>query len=280
MAHKITRFERFTVSAASGLWQGCRERQEDAAAIWHSSAPEAAQNILAVLADGVGGLRDGNKASRILVSSYGKQYKTKKVVELQKFLILANERLHQQKSGGAIAPDAESTLIALSITDEGICWQSVGDSLLYRRRAKQLQRLNTAHTLGTEIDRKLKNHEISWEAAAAQEDNRDVLTSVVSGDIINEVEFRTEEVLLGDRYIIASDGLQPLIDHHWEPLLDALESASATQTCDILIQELKALNAPQQDNVAIIVIDITRPAPPLSITKRFAKFLRLLLHKH
>lgn len=279
MALKITKFERFTVSAASAHWLGCRDRQEDAVAICRGSTSEGRQCVLAVLADGVGGLKDGKKASQLLISSYEKQYKKNKVVDLQEFLNEANKQLRRKKNSGAIDIDAESTLIALSITNEGICWQNVGDSLLYRRRAQQQQKLNTSHTLGTEIDRKLRNREISWEAAAAQEDNRDVLTSVVSGSIINEVEFQTEEAMPGDRYILATDGLLPLIDNHWEPLLDALDNTSPSQTCDLLIQELKALNSPHQDNVSIIVIDITHSTPPISIAKRFAQFLRQRFHK-
>ncbi|MDO5463942.1 MAG: protein phosphatase 2C domain-containing protein, partial [Akkermansia sp.] len=251
----ITAFESFTISAASAQWQGSRDKQEDAVAICHSSTTTNKQSFLATLADGVGGLEDGEKASRLLVTTYENLYKENNVIDLQRFLIQANEQLHRAKADGIIGMEAGSTLVALSISDKGMCWQHVGDSLLYRRRAKQLQKLNTPHNIGTDIDRKLQHHEISWEEAAAHEDEREILTSFVCGTNIQE-EFKTDTPQVGDRYIIASDGLQPLIENNWENLLDTLENTPADQTCDILIQEIKSINSPNQDNLSIIIIDI------------------------
>ena len=244
-------------------------------AICSSSVANGQRSVLAVLADGVGGLKDGEKASRLLVSTYEKQYKKNKDIDLQRFLAESNKQLHLKKTSGAMDIAAESTLIALSITDDRICWLNVGDSLLYRRRNKQLQKLNSAHTLGTEIDRKLRNNEISWEEAAALEDDRDILTSVISGTAINEIEFQSEEPELGARYIIASDGLQPLIDRHWENLLDAHENTPSPEMCNSLMQELMALNVPHQDNVSIIVIDITRSTGDSVTNSIFERFKQL-----
>lgn len=265
MNTRVTSFSNFHIAAACCQWIGGRDQQEDACCLQPAEDSNQAESFMAVLADGMGGVADGEKASRHLVDSFMCAYAGKcggsipTADTMALCLSYANQSLGDLKSEGRIDKDAGATFIALSISNDTMTWLNVGDSLLYRQQGNNITKINTAHTWQWELDRRVNSGEMTPEEAEAAPGPRHALYSAVCGEEYVEAELINDRPCrVGDRYIIASDGLQPLIDTGWEPLLNSPEvrSAPPVEVCNLLMNKLKLLRASNQDNTSIIIIDI------------------------
>ncbi len=256
----IINFTNYSISAAAATWEGCREYQEDT--VWLSDTDRAATagSFMAVLSDGMGGMDDGQDASKLIVSTYVNCHITKGGESLECFLNTANMALRDAKEAGTIRDGAGATLIAARVTENGIEWQSVGDSLLYLQRNGIVKKLNTAHTWGQKLASEVASGQITEEEAQAQAETKpsNALYEAVCGDFIKNHDEETDECRPGDRYIMASDGFTPLTDTAWEELLNStgIRQASPAEACEVLLMKLKKMNTEQQDNASIIIFDV------------------------
>lgn len=284
---KVT-FRNCTICATATKWIGQRERQEDRIGLC-PGPDESAPALLILLADGMGGMGNGDIAGEIIIKSYASHYhqavnttlqtdylrlanSAPSTVEddyetgrelLEECLNAANQRLAQEKLKGYMTEGAGATLIALYVTPGTIWWQSIGDSLLYHQRDSQINKINIAHNWGRLIDLDLQSGALTPQEATSQQHLRNTLSSAICGTHIPEIQYGRTELQTGDRFIIASDGLQPLINSGWEHMLNTPEIRNATSdtACKALIESLQNMNYPHQDNTAIIVLDILPPAP-------------------
>ena len=89
--------------------------------------------VIAVLADGMGGMAMGKEAGRTGVRTMLKTYGAKLPEEtisqaLKRALLRANQAVFDMADAQGLAEDAGATLIAAVIYQEMLCWISVGDS--------------------------------------------------------------------------------------------------------------------------------------------------------
>ncbi len=265
MNTRVTSFSNFQIAAACCQWIGGRDCQEDACYLHPAEDSNKAESFVAVLADGMGGVADGEKASRHVVDSFMCAYAGKcgggvlSAETLAGCLSYANKSLGDLKNDGRIDKDAGATFIALSISNDTMNWLSVGDSLLYRQQGNTISKINTAHTWQWELDRRVNRGEMTPEEAEAAPGPRHALYSAVCGEEDLEAELTDDRPCrVGDRYIIASDGLLPLIKTGWESILNSPEvrTAPPVEVCNLLMDTLKHLQSPNQDNTSIIIIDV------------------------
>ncbi len=263
----VTSFPTFSVAVAGGQWVGKRGNQEDCYGVLPAEDSGSATCVLALLADGVGGSHDGELASRCLVDSFSCAFSGEFASlgassrRLTESLLAANQHLMELKTSGQVHASAGATFIALSVQPEGIAALSVGDSLLYRQRGKRITKENQAHTWGWELQRRLEAGTMTAAEVAADTQPRHALYGVVCGEpdgipCADAMEGVPCEI--GDRYILASDGLAPLIERGWESMLNAPEwrKASPAKLRDALLAELRKIDAPHQDNATVVVVDI------------------------
>ncbi len=265
MNTRVTSLSNFHIAAAGCQWIGGREQQEDSYSLHPAEDSNRAQSFLALLADGMGGVADGEKASKHLVDSFLCAYAGKFGGEalttdtLVHCISYANQSLADCKREGRIDKEAGATFIALGISNEGLNWLNVGDSLLYRQHGTEITKINTAHTWQWELERRVNNGEMTPEEAAAAPGPRHALYSAVCGEDYLEAELvDNTECCVGDRFIISSDGLLPLVKTGWESLLNSpdVRSAAPAEVCELLMNKLRLLHVPNQDNTSIIVVDI------------------------
>lgn len=236
---------------------GDRENQQDAFGI--SNTAECAveeKGVLLVLADGMGGLCDGEKASMVAVVSclnYFEQYDIQKEVreELFEMLYQANHQIRAEL--GANAGAGGSTVIAVRIKERVVSWVSVGDSRLYLFREGDLQQLNREHNYAAQLTEMVANGEISEQEAMAHPQRR-ALTSYMGMDEILEIDCNEEELVLekGDRLLIMSDGIFGTLSS--EEIIAAMEypARKAAMHLGMQIERKKKRN---QDNYTAIVIE-------------------------
>ncbi len=255
---KAPRIE-FDVSSALSL--GARARQEDALAI---AFPDGASHGFAVLSDGMGGHASGDLASRTIVSevfsglTLGKLDDPALVPDqLIRATTNANSRL---KSCVDAAPDREGmggTVVAVVATEDSLHWVSVGDSVLYLFRNEVLQRLNEDHSMAPEIDLMLERGMLT-EDQAAKHPQRNCLTAALMGEKIAAIDCPDcpLKLLPEDVLIVCSDGLQFLPDPIIEALLLRARRESSRDIGQDLMDALQTMNDPEQDNTAIIVVQV------------------------
>ena len=242
---------------AAAATVGSRERQEDD---WgtHVDPPalEGRAALLAVVADGMGGMPAGDQASGLAVHAF-----------LDSYLIAqkpAKDRLRHalahanREVGIAIERVPElvgmgCTLVAALFFLDRCEWLSVGDSFILLVRRGRVRRVNPLHTLAARLDARVKRGEMSKECALAHPE-RAALTSVVQGGPIDEVSLGDLRLEPGDLMMLASDGIATLPEADIASICCQLGAEDAKRIADALVSRINALGVGGQDNATVIVV--------------------------
>jgi PPM family protein phosphatase len=262
--------------------QGARRNQEDTAGIWPGgtlspflagdldAAPPLQDGVLechdgqllAVLADGMGGHAGGALASRLTCDAFIDAFVRgtgDSVMRLGHALNASNAALAEKIQENPRLNGMGSTLIGTHFTPDGLHWVSVGDSPLYLFRRGELALLNEDHSLAPEIDKLAAAGKLSWDMARA-DPRRHFLRSAVTGEDIEMID-RSERALalsVGDIVILASDGLHTLDDEAVAAEIARHEPAGAEAIAKALVAGVLAINQPHQDNITIVVVQVAQ----------------------
>ncbi len=247
---------------ASAIWKGMRPYQEDSLSTdFHAGSSQG----FAIIADGMGGHAAGDVASNLAaVQSAGHLKVAMQEIAGREDRLPGEMRIAIDKANATIAErvgqDSRvagmgTTLLAVAIVGDHLYWGSVGDSPLYLVRDATLRQLNQDHSMAPVIAAMVERGEITSEQAK-QHPDRNALTSVLMGEKIEKSDVPDTAMALqpGDVLIAASDGLQFLDE---TKILDCVVKArpgSSAAICNALMQSLKDLEDPHQDNSAIVVI--------------------------
>ncbi len=249
---------------ASVLNRGCRDYQEDAIA---TDFPLGAEFGYAVLSDGMGGHAAGDVASKIVVTEVFSELKfqSSDVTRLSENVgdvlksaaVSANACMAAHTSSNPDTAGMGATLVAPVFMRDRLFWISIGDSPLYLYREGELRQLNEDHSLGPHIDYMIRSGMMSEDIGRNHPD-RNALTSVLIGETIEridcpEVPFRLKD---GDILVVASDGLQFLSNRQIRKSLRENGTAAAAKISEILLDQLRALEDPEQDNICFSVIKV------------------------
>lgn len=210
--------------------------------------------LLVVLADGLGGHRGGDIASKQAVSHFCEAFPQTTGSILER--LQASSQATQQHLCALAQTDKSlepmgTTLVAVWVKDRTFYWLSVGDSLLYHLHRRQLVKCNATHNLQERFKRLLETGSISnAEYEAIEEPN--ALTSALGPHKLHEIDCRKGQLEPGDRLLVASDGLLTLPRAAIQTQLS--EPASAQSVADHLLQATLNLKQATQDNISLIVI--------------------------
>ena len=218
--------------------------------------------MLALVADGMGGMAHGAEAGQLAVRAFLQQYTEKQLGEpvpqaLGRAVEAADRSVFEFATSVGLPRDVGSTLIAAAFTPAGLYWMSVGDSALYLCRDGSMARLNRPHTLSARLAELVKRGAMSPEEAAIDPD-RDALTSYIGAGGIAEIDSPTEATAIapGDTIILCSDGLYRALSHD-EILRVAANAADAQEAADALVASAIARDLPHQDNVTVLCVRVT-----------------------
>ena len=249
---------------ASVLNRGCRDYQEDAIA---TDFPIGADFGYAVLSDGMGGHAAGDVASKIVVTEVFSELKfqssdvdgleTNVCDVLKSAAVSANECMAAHAANNPQTAGMGATLVAPVFIRDTLFWISIGDSPLYLLRGGRLRQLNEDHSLGPHIDYMVRSGMMPEEIGRNHPD-RNALTSVLIGETIERIDCpdRPFQLKDGDILIVASDGLQFLSNGQiTQIVMNAVEQGSAT-IAERLLEELRELDDPEQDNVCFSVVKV------------------------
>ncbi|GAB2622098.1 Stp1/IreP family PP2C-type Ser/Thr phosphatase [Pseudactinotalea suaedae] len=214
---------------------------------------------LLVVADGMGGAAAGDVASSVavahLASLDGDEHSADELLDLLRSAVadahsdlLAYARDTPKNAG------LGTTVIALLRTGATAAMVHIGDSRAYLVRAGTMHQVTHDHTF---VQHLVDTGQLT-EEEAENHPQRSVLLRVL-GDSSAEIELdeSVRELRDGDRWLLCSDGLSSYVSA--ETIADVLaETADPGQCADDLVQ--LALRAGGQDNITVIVADVTKDA--------------------
>lgn len=237
---------------------GARSSQQDAFGFSDKDdlAFVAHGGVLAVVADGMGGMAHGGEASHMAVRAFLQSYMVKSADEtVPKALRRALDEANQAVISLAYQADEENvgtTLVAAVIHGNALHWVSIGDSRLYLWRDRQLTQLSADHIYANDLDRDAANGNISREDAENHPERRS-LTSYLGLTPLDLIDHNPQHFPLfgGDRLLLCSDGLYvALVESEIAPLFNL----DSQQTAEDMVALVLAKNRPGQDNLTVAIL--------------------------
>jgi len=201
-----------------------------------------------LVADGIGGHGNGDKASAAVVEHVGSYCQRRSVEESLADITSRLRKAHQVCKNMAGAGMPSSTVAALVIFQSKAILIWAGDSRIYRLRNGELTLLTEDHNLAQE---RYKTGELSLEAAQRLK-SANVLTRAVGvhQDLHLDADFA--EVEAGDRFLVCTDGL------YKELPLEQIQSMLGVAFSEHMLADLinEALRRGGRDNITGIVVDV------------------------
>lgn len=244
-------YKRKSIVVGNSQKKGKRKVQEDS-----FSTFETDNGMIAIVADGMGGLEYGKVASstavKMLIEEYTKEYE---LYDVQKFLInsayTANNKVVDMANGRKIG----TTLIATIIKDNFLHWISVGDSRIYLHRKGQLIKLNKEHTYENTLNKLYENGEIS-KKEINKHPQKEFLTSYIGYEDFHEIDYSRSPIQLsrGDKVVLMSDGIYKSIS---ELELKSIMSKKCNPDtkCELITNRIEEKNILNQDNMTVIMVE-------------------------
>ena len=231
--------------------QGARESQQDSFSV--SSDSLQPDGILAVVADGMGGLADGDRVSQTIVSAVMHTFVSSgnAAPRLPELLAKAKYAVDQ-----LLGPDglrrSGSTIVMGLIRDGMFDYLSVGDSRICLYRDGELQQLNRSHSYSHELSIEAINGEKTFEEI--RKDRRaECLTSYVGMGELKYVDIPAAPIKVhpGDVFILMSDGVFNALKD--QELSAALEQ-NAERAAELIDQWIQEKHYRNQDNYTAVIL--------------------------
>jgi protein phosphatase len=250
-----------TCSIGNAQHIGKREDQQDSFGVSDVFNREevSRKGILAVLADGMGGLENGAESSKSVVAQMLDAFTRTDIQAdiaqgLRTIVENINVNICSEFNQGNTQSMTGSTLVAAVLKGSLLYWISVGDSRVYLFRDHGLTQLNKEHNYGTRLDENAQQGLISVDEAQ-NDPNRAALTSYIGINELTEIDRNLEPLQLqpGDRVVMCSDGLfSTLSEDEIAQTLTKSPQEAAQEMVDQVVQKDRMY----QDNVTVIVLGI------------------------
>jgi PPM family protein phosphatase len=230
-----------------------RRRNEDA---WVCHPP------LFAVADGMGGARGGEIASRVAATALGEDVDGSGEARVVALIQEANRQVYERAREDSDA-SGMGTTITLALFESGtVSIGHVGDSRAYLIRDRKVEQLTEDHSLVAEL---VRTGRLSPEEAETHP-QRSVITRVLGTDPEVDVDVFSVQAKPGDLFLICSDGLTSMVDD--ATILDTVEGER--NDLDAVAKELvdAANRSGGEDNITVVFFEVVdEAAQKLSDTK-------------
>ena len=210
-----------------------------------------AQAPLYGVADGMGGHKGGETASRVALQVFqnaiGQKMPAANTIRMA--VEAANRRVYDMSARDDTLSGMGTTMSMIWQDTNRLLIAHVGDSRIYRLRDGQLQQITNDHSFVAEL---VRNNIITPEMAKTHP-QRNIITRAVGVDPFVQVDVLQEELLPGDLWLICSDGLHGMVeDGEIQTILSEMELEDAAER---LIS--RALENGGHDNVTFVLLSNT-----------------------
>jgi serine/threonine protein phosphatase PrpC len=199
-----------------------------------------------VVADGMGGYRDGDVASRMVCEAFDGLAASASIDDLVQAVRDRVGQVNRQLFKAAtrlVNPIVSGSTVAVLLAHGRTCavvW--AGDSRIYRLRAGEMTQLTTDHTWAAELNLQTPNEEADH-----------AITRAVGGEGTLSLDVRCDHIQVRDRYLLCSDGLTHELGD--ARIAELLARGDAGDSANALIDA--TLRTSARDNVTVVVVDAT-----------------------
>ncbi len=234
---------------------GEREGQEDSFAVCNitDASEMERRGLLALVADGMGGMADGKAASEWTVEQLLRLFWEREAGEAVP--VWAYRSVHAvsdsvyQRFGGR----SGSTLVMVHIQAGRLHWASVGDSAIFLRRGGGVFQLDREHTCLNRLYLQALAQPVIDKTAAERDPEAPRLTSFIGIDRLTEVDLSLRPLLLqrGDALLLCSDGISGILA---PPEIGEAMALPPEEGCALLEQMVAEKGVIGQDNYTAILL--------------------------
>ncbi len=249
----------YRIEAGTGQHIGDRKEQQDRAALF--AAPRAPGYMMAVVADGMGGLSGGALAAEQVIRSAKQAFDlfSPQTDNIEKMLVTIAHDAHTIIKLTAIASEKKphSTVVLLVVTPEkSAIWAHVGDSRLYRFDGPNCAERTIDHSY---VEALVKEGRLSRAEAQHHHLSNVLVNALGSHDHEPDVSVRRYDGLkAGDSFLLCTDGL-------WHYLSDvelgaAIAMNSPRQASEMLINKARErVTDGSGDNCTLAIVKLVEP---------------------
>jgi len=233
--------------------RGQRRPENQDYAVLDTDHPE--RGCLALVADGMGGHRHGEQASRLsaeIIRNHFFAAQGDPGDDLEAAIQEANRRIRALEAGMG------TTIVALNVRDGAAFFAHVGDSRLYLSRGGRLFQLTEDHS---RVMAMVRDGVLTREEARQHPARNELTCAIGFQDPLDVARPRHGFPLApGDRFLLCTDGLFDLIDEdRLRRTLDALPPAEAARE---LVDEANRHGG--HDNITALILHVNQEAEPAS----------------
>ena len=220
--------------------------------VYTSEMPVGPLPNLFLVADGMGGHKAGDYASRCaietIVESVESSLDTEPVSVLEKAIRRANDVIRQHAESDEELNGMGTTVVAATLADNTLRVANVGDSRLYVVGKREIRQITRDHSLVEEMVRMggLKREQ------ARNHPEKNIITRAIGAEDEVDIDFFSVTLSRDDMVLMCTDGLTNMIEdeeirmilHGQRDLVEKAESLVAA-----------ANNNGGKDNIAVVLIE-------------------------
>ena len=229
-----------------------RKRLINQDTVYISDTPVGVLPNLYIVADGMGGEKAGDYASKSLIGymlTYIEHTIKMPVTAIQGAIEYANANLFAEGSKNPNLSGMGTTVVAASIIDNTLHVFNVGDSRCYVLDENSISQITKDHSL---VEMLVSKGEITRESAEYKENKSKITRAVGAEERILIDSFELD--LAGNEYVLlCSDGLTNMVDDR--KIFNIISSSAGVKSsAKRLIEEANLSGG--SDNISILLIDI------------------------
>jgi PPM family protein phosphatase len=242
---------RVAVSGAMITHPGCvRDNNEDVVAY---VLPDDGGELLAVVADGIGGQLAGEVASKIAADTMLRLYfggEGSPADRLAAGMAAANHEIYKKSGSDAACAGMGTTCTVIAICNGAAFLAHIGDSRAYLWRDGTLRQVSDDHTL---VAAMVRDGTLT-EAEAANHPTRNILVQALGTHAECDPTIWREGVPVreGDRWLLCSDGLSDTVDA--AVIAETIAKLPPAEACQVLIERSLAAGAPDNTSVGVFAV--------------------------
>lgn len=211
------------------------------------------ERALAVVCDGMGGLADGELASKAAADSLtGAWLESGMISDVPRFLkeeaVKADEKVRLLQAG--------TTIASVIIQGNQLYWLSIGDSKIYIIRGNEMLAVSREHNYRLVMDEKIQRGEMTPEEYSAEEYRAGALISYLGMGNVALMDINRQPFLLqeGDIVLLGSDGIHRNLEN--QEMLDIIQTnkKDMQHAADVLLEAVESKGKTSQDNASVVIV--------------------------
>ena len=217
-----------------------------------SDSPVGSFRNLFIVADGMGGHKAGDRASRLCIENMVAQVRESAsktpVTIFEEAITYANRAVYESAKEDIEFEGMGTTMVACTLQEDTLYVANIGDSRLYLLR-DELQQITTDHSL---VEEMVKIGNIT-ESEARVHPQKNIITRALGIDEMVQADYFELQVREGDVILLCSDGLTNMVeDEEIEYIIH--HAGSLEEAGDQLIDQANYNGG--SDNITAVLVQI------------------------